>query len=373
MKGAVSAAELAAAVKTAQSIIPGGSPIPSLGHIRLTAANGTLEVEATNLNQHMAVRVPANLSDGCAIAEPARLLTALTPISGDASISVTDSFMSVTGKGARSRLALLPEEDWPSIHKPSAEASFDVNGESLAAAFETILPAADDATRFYLYGAHLKWADASLIAEAANGKIILTREIVARRPAVWPQDSVIVPRDFMIAAGKMAKAEGVTLSVSANRVILTTPTGWLASKLIAGSFPPIERLWDKEAVPALRADRKSLTSVVKLAHQFSESDSHNQRVLVIHEGEVLAAGPNGEMFRAAFDGEHIKERTYCFQPRFLLTALSALTSESVELTDGGKFSDVILIHGDGARTCVVLQIGAPAWWLREQAAEKRAA
>lgn len=371
MKGTVNVAELAAAVKTAQSIIATGIKIDSLKHVRLTASGGELEVEATNLDQHMAVRLPAKLSDGVAIVDPARLLMTLAPISGEVTLSCAENFMSVSGKGSRSKLALLPNDLWANVEKPAAEAGFDVDGESLVAAFDTILPAvADDASRFYLNGAHLKWAETKLIAEASNGVLVLTREIVARRPALWPKDSVIVPREFVIAAGRIMKGDSATLSISVSRVVLTTSVGWLASKLIAGTFPDIERAWDKKAVPALRADRKSLLGVIKLAHQFSEADGHSQRTVVVHNGEALAAGPNGEMFRACFDGEYIKEQSYSFQPRVLLSALSALTSETVELTDGGSRPDVIVIHGDGARTCVAMQIAPPGWFRREKAEQE---
>lgn len=367
MKGTVRASELAAAVKAAQSIIWTGTKIDALRHVRLKASVSALEVEATNLDQHIAVSIDASLSDGIAIADPARLLTALQPIAGDASISCTDGFMSLSGKGARSRLALLPADAWVNVERPAVENGFDVDGESLITAFETIAPAlADDPSRPYLCGAHLKWVKSDLIAEAANGVLMLTRGVKARRPAIWPEDAVLVPHEFMQAAAKIMKGEGATLSVSANRIVLTTAKGWLASKLIAGKYPDIDQYWDKKAAPALRADRESLLSVVKLAEQFGMD---KQRTVVLHEGEALTIGANGETFRASFEGEYIKGQTYSFQPKILSAALSALTSEIVEMTDGGSMPQTIVIHGDGARVCAAVQISPPAWWLREQSKE----
>lgn len=370
MKGTVSASSLAAAVKTAQSIIATGINIDSLKHVRLTARDGMLEVEATNLDQHMAVRLSAALSDGIAIADPARLLMTLAPISGEASISCTDGFMSISGKGSRSRLALLPNDLWANVEKPASENSFDVEGESLAAAFQTVQPAVmTDPSRYYLMGAHLRWVGQDLIAEATNGNILLARGIVARQPKQWPGDSIIAPGEFMVASGKIIGGDSATLSVTENRIILNTPKGWLASKLIAGTFPNTDRVWDKNAQAALRADRKSLADIAALAGRFSQSNGNGDRTLVIHAGEVLASGNNGENFRAEFQGEYIKEISYCFQPNVLLAALSAFTSENIELTDGGSMPNTVTINGDGARTCLAMQYAMPAWWIREQARE----
>lgn len=374
MKGAVSAADLAAAVKTARSIIPAGISNLALGHIRLTSDGSMLEVEATNMDQHMMVSLPAKLSKGFALVDPARLLMALQPISGEATLSCADSFMSLSGRGARTRLALLSEDSWASISMPAAEASFEVKPESLRAAIETVLPATlKDASVYYLCGCHLKWDGPDLIAEATDKHILLTRQIVARRPDNWPRESIILPAEFMIAADKLLNAESASLSVTANRIILATPKGRLASKLIAASYPDTDKFWDKRAAPALRADRKSLLSVVKLANQFSDVNAAGERSLIVHEGEVITVGANGEKFRAAFECEYIKPIDYSYQPKILLTALEAFTSEIVELTDGGQTPHVVVIHGDGVRTCIAMQKDLPGWWRREMAAEKAAA
>lgn len=374
MRGTVSSAALTAAIKSAQTIIVGAAKIDALRHIRLTASGGSLEVEATNFDQHMALRVDAALSPGVAIVDPARLLISLQPIRGEVSISCTDGFMSVSGEGSRSRLALLPPATWANVELPTAdETSFDVKAESLLAAFATVLPAVStDPSIYYLMGAHLKWDGPDLILEACDRFVILSREIEARKPKAWPSDSIILPREFMIAASKLLAGDGATLSISSHRVILTAPTGRLASKLIEGTYPGLDRLWDKAAAPVLRADRKSLLGVTKLAHQFSDSDGDSLRCMVIHDSEVIAVGGNGEKFQAAFDGEYIKKQDYSFQPKILLAVLSVLTSDTVELTDGGKMPSTVVIHGDGARTCVAMQRETPAWWHREVAATEKA-
>lgn len=373
MKGTISASELASAVKAAQSIIASSIKIDAYRHVRLTAKGGKLEIEATSLDQHIALQIEASLSDGTALVDPARLLMALQSISGDATISTADRFMSVTGKGARSRLALLGDEAWAGIQRPAMENAFDVDAESLAAAFSTVTPAVSaDASRCYLQGAHLRWVGNDLIAEAANGHNLIARQIIARRPAEWPDTSIIVPTEFMTAAAKIIKGEGATLSITRDRIIVSSPRGSLASKLIAGTFPDTDRAWDKEARPVLRADRKSLLDTMQMAERFCEASNDGRRA-VIHNGEVIAAGGPGEMFRAAFEGEYVKDGTFCFQPRVLIVALSALESETVELTDGGKFPNTTSINGDGARVCVAMQVKPPAWWLRDQAAEREAA
>lgn len=370
MKGTVNAARLAAAVKTAQSIIATGIKIDSLRHVRLTAKEGALEVEATNLDQHIALQIPAALSDGQALADPARLLMALAPINGDASISCTDGFMTVAGKGARSRLALLPNEHWQAVERPVPENSFDVDGESLVAAFETVAPAiGDDISRGMLMGVNLRWAGSSLIAEAFDSHLLVSREVKAHKPTAWPASSVIVPREFMTAAARIVKGGAESLSITASRIILKTPSGWLASKLLAFAYPDIDRVGDRAAAPALRADREALLKIVKLAHQFSDASAAKERSLVIANGEVLTAGPNGEMFRASFDCEYIKDQVYSFQPKILMAGLSALTSETIELTDGGSSPAAIALHGEGARACIVAQMSPPGWWRREQAKE----
>jgi DNA polymerase III sliding clamp (beta) subunit (PCNA family) len=369
MKGIINAAALSAAVKTAQSVISSALKIEAYQHVRMTAKGGTLEIEATNFDQHMALNIPCGLSDGCAIVDPARLLMALAPIKGDVTISCAETHMSLSGKGSRSRLAILPADVWQGIEAPRAENSFDVRPESLLAAFNTVLPAVlNDPSCYYLCGCNLRWDGLDLIAEGTDRHVLLARQIVATKPKAWPDVSIIVPREFMIASAKLLSADSASLSVTESRVILTTPGGRLASKLIAATYPNTDRVWDKNAAPALRADRKSLLAIAKLAHLFSDANDVGERRLVIHDGEVITVGKNGETFRSAFEHEYIKAIDYSWQPRVLITALEALTSETVEFTDGALGTSIV-VHGDGARTCVAMQMPAPAWWRREMAAQ----
>lgn len=370
MKGTINAAELSAAVKTAQSLISSAIKVEAYRHVRLTAKAGALEIEATNFDQHMVVTLPCELSDGSAIVDPARLAMVLQPIKGDVTISCTDNAMSISGKGLRSRLAILPGDTWQGVEMPGAENRLDVKPESLLAAFSTVLPALPtDASCYFLCGAHLKWDGPDLVAEATDRYLLLAREIEAAKPDAWPSESVIVPREFMVPAAKLLSGDSASLSVAKNRVILTTPAGRLASKLIAATYPDTSRVWKKDAATALRADRKSLLTVAKLAHQFSDTNEVGERRLVLHGGEVITAGRNGETFRAAFECEYIKPIDYSWQPKVLVAALEALTSETVELTDGESGTSIVF-RGDGARTCVAMQMPIPAWWHREQAAMK---
>jgi DNA polymerase III sliding clamp (beta) subunit (PCNA family) len=372
MKGTISASALAAAVKTAQSIISSACKIEAYRNVRLTASAGVLEIEATNFDQHMALSIPCGLSDGCAIVDPARLLMALQPIQGDAALSLADTFLSVSGKGSRSRLAVLPPDVWQGIEMPNAENSFDVKPESLLAAFNTVLPALlNDPSCYYLCGCNLRWDGPDFIAEGTDRHVLLARQIIATKPKTWPAVSIIAPREFMVASAKLLGGDSASLSITENRIILTTPGGRLASKLIAATYPNTDRVWNKNAAPALRADRKSLLAIAKLAHLFSDANEAGERRLVIHEGEVITMGKNGETFRSAFECEYIKTIDYSWQPRVLITALEALTSETVEFTDGASGTSIV-INGDGARTCVAMQMPTPAWWVREQAAARAA-
>lgn len=366
MRGAVDAKALTSAVKAVQGLVARANTIPILRCVRLSAGGGALTIESTNLEQRASISIRAELSDGTAVVEPDRLLTVLSAIRGGAQISLAGQMLSVSGKGSRADILSLPAKDWPEwTRNDDVGSSFEIDATSFLLLLSAVSPAtSQDASNYYLQGVNLRWRDNWLYAEATNRHLLMG--VGAHQCGnAYGYEPVIIPTKFIGLAGKIVPDGPATLAVSQSSITISTETVRVTSKLIDGTFPNADRIIPKQPKPVLRADRGSLLNAINAAQRFCLLDKDGFRCVVIDGCAVTAQGNAGEIFRAEFDGEAIQQRPISINSAYVASALGALTSETVTLSDEDAGSPMVF-EGAGVDCCIVMPMSLPAWFMRQQ-------
>lgn len=172
--------------------------------IRLSS-NGTLTVEATNLDQHMSSesvgKVTAMEPGNCAV-DHAKLLGYLSAnqLYDTIRFETTEGCLRITSDNWRSEcsLAARPLEDFPTAPKPISSTPIVLPARQFVSLLRFVRPCmSQDETRFVLNGAFLKADGDRLIVVATDGRRLSGAEATIRSPIKG--DGILAPYDAVVA------------------------------------------------------------------------------------------------------------------------------------------------------------------------------
>lgn len=248
----IDARQFASAVSRAQGHIRPAKGMTVLGCLRLAAADGELQIEATDLDLWIRVTVPAQGELAATLVDGQRLGAILARVKdrGEMQVRSADQTLQMTVSRARFTVPTLDVASWPRAHTMKAAASFTLPGKQFAAAFASLLPAmSTEETRYYLNGIYLSEGgcldqnkSGCLVAVATDGHQCFARELV---PEEMPEDmpGIIVPAFTSTALAKLTAIDG-DIDVSCNDDLIEITAGDLVlrSKLIQATYPDFRRV-----------------------------------------------------------------------------------------------------------------------------------
>lgn len=248
MKLTIPKSDLSRLITGVGKVVESRSTIPILSNVLLTATADTLTVRGTDLDIEATASVAASCSPG-SICVDAKLFSGIVAkASGDISLSLEADKLIVKSGRSKFSLATLPAEDFPSFGDSKFDATFDIDLASLFAPVAFAI--STEETRYYLNGVFFRGYDDKTVAVATDGHR-LGRHIVGETA---PFEGVIVPRKTVSLLPKGT----VTVSVSTNRIQISSADFVMTSKLIDGTFPDYERVIPRNNDKIVTVDRDEM-------------------------------------------------------------------------------------------------------------------
>lgn len=291
------------AVKIARRIMPRRSTLPILSHVLLTASDGRLTVESTNLYARTCRTLPAITAEPGAVTLPARILyDVLGAMDGEISLEAVQASIKpphvvrLTAKDVELTIPGIAADEFPPAHELGEQTgALAMNARTLRRMIETaIRSAAPDDARPVLAGVHLAADDSGLTIATADGFRLTVQTVEA-----WPGDLAALvpwrtlaeiarstrPDDVLSVetyerpcSGHIVKLPSTTTIVEAytDRTFrIATPDGsWWTSRTIEGAFPNYQKIIPKRKTIVTRATLKAdgLRRAAVLARTMSYSD-----------------------------------------------------------------------------------------------------
>ena len=316
---------LSAALCTLTKVAPPNVALPILRCVRLDAADGTLTLTATDLEQRLTAELPAETPQPLSACLPAKMLaTVVKPErktdGGTVQIeSLGDNAFAVTVDDVSTRLFGLPHDDFPAVMAP---ANLDWNmaaiwpAEPLRESLGFILPAiSKDETRFSLCGAYL-----------AGNTIVSTdghRLHMAPLPGKLPKP-LLVPRSACETLHRLLPdADQVVVARAEEHLRIKIGHWTLETKLVDGQFPdvncviPARRGLPLKLTLDTKTFDKALARISKLSGDGRLKMTVNGSVTLatwdaeLGEAEievpVVASNHNGDDFVTGFDGGYLRD------------------------------------------------------------------
>ena len=220
---------------------------PILSGIYLKASSSCLELQATDYALGIITKIPANVEvEGETVIVGKKLLEIVQKLSGEVvTISTEENSAEIFSGGSKFSLLIMNAEDFPKIKVEESDEKItlrQVQFKNLVS--KTAFAASKDDSRPIFAGVLLKFEDENLTFAATN-----THRLAVATERIFAQlnDEFILPAKVLQEIASMIDgADEITLVHSGSKILFTFGNLLVTTRIIAGVFPPFERVFPKE-------------------------------------------------------------------------------------------------------------------------------
>ena len=327
--------ELASGLQLVSRAASSRGTVQVLGGVGIRAAEGLLELEATDMELSLRTTVPATVEGEGTLVVPAKLLGDIVRLLPPGEVTLAhaseEGAATIQAGSYSSRLNVFAAEDFPRL--PSVDVPLqEVDATALLDTVQRVSRAASrDESRPVLTGILVQFEGSKLTMAATDSYRMSVKETELENGG--PELEAIIPARALdelvrIAAG----AERIQLGINENHVIFGTGQAWLTTRRIDGQFPNVQQLRPESFEVELELNRAELLDVVRRAAVMAQRNTPLR--LRFEEGELTISaqsqdvGETRESLALRYSGEPLE---IGFNAEFLREGLESVTADEVKL------------------------------------------
>ena len=330
----VSRDELAAKLAVVSRAVSTRTTVLVLGGVQLQAADGQLQLAATDMELSLRATIEARVADEGTVVVPGRLLLDIARSLPENQVTLEhrpeEAVVVVTSGSATYRLHTYSAEDFPRLPEVDSLTLHTVEGDALV---ETVArvgrSASRDESRPVLTGILVRFEPGKIVMAATDSYRLAVKETAVAGPL--PDLEAIIPaRALQELARIVAGAEDVQLGLHENHVVFGADGIWLTTRRIDGQFPNYRQLLPEQFEHELALPREELLDVVRRVSLMAQRNSPLR--LRFADGELTVSavtqdvGEARESLPAPFSAEALE---IGFNAEFLRSGLESIDSESL--------------------------------------------
>jgi DNA polymerase III subunit beta len=329
----VSREELAAKLGVVSRAVSTRATVLVLGGIQLQAAEGRLELSATDMELSLRATVDARVADEGTVVVPGRLLLDIARSLPENEVVIEhrpeEAVAVVSSGSATYRLHTYSAEDFPRLPDIGALTLHTVDGDALA---ETVArvgrSASRDESRPVLTGILVRFEPGKIVMAATDSYRLAVKETAIEGPL--PELEAIIPARALQELSRIVDAGDVQLGLHENHVVFGVDGIWLTTRRIDGQFPNYRQLLPEEFEHELTLPREELLDVVRRVSLMAQRNSPLR--LRFADGELTVSavtqdvGEARESLPAPYAADPLE---IGFNAEFLRSGLESIDSESL--------------------------------------------
>lgn len=328
----------------AQEVISSKNSLSILSNVLLTAADGRLTLQATDLKVGFQTSIPVDITqEGTTTAFCDKLLNILRSLpEGDVVFEQIDATMlriKPVTKRIDFQLRCIPADKYPEITKASDDIFFDFpQKDFMEMVSKTLFAISDDETRYFMNGVYVEKRDDMLIMVATDGR----RMSYIHRKIPIPIENlhgVILPPKILTIVRKLSTGEGtLSLALTDKNVFVRMDGKHLASNLIEGQFPDYRRVIPDAQKHRAIVERQPLEDALRRVSLLVEQKSRKV-IFSIRDGCLVVSSKESELGVASeevtcdYQGP---EMSFAINCSYMIEPLREIGSKTVSI----EFSDV---------------------------------
>lgn len=337
IKATCSKEELTRALSVVGRAVSTRASVQVLGGVLLRAANGEVELAATDMELSLRLSVDCQVEGDGAVVAPGRLLVDLARLLPDGEVMLEhkpeQGALEVTCGSASYKLNTYSAEDFPKLPDIEAAQTFTTDrGAFLETVSRVARSASRDESRPVLTGILVRFEGGKLVMAATDSYRLSVKE-TQLSDGEGADLEAIVPARALTELSRIAQDAGeLRIGVQENHVIFGAGDVWLTTRRIDGQFPNYKQLLPETFEHEVKMDREELLEVVRRASVMAQRNSPLR--LRFAEGELTVSaqtqdvGEARESLPAQFSGEPLE---IGFNPEFLRDGLESVNSEEIAL------------------------------------------
>jgi DNA polymerase-3 subunit beta len=366
MKLTIERAALLKSLGHVQSVVERRNTIPILANVKISAADGKLALNATDMDIEIVESVAASVAVKGATTAPAHTLYEIArklPEGAEVEIEASgEGKLTVRAGRSRFQLSCLPVEEFPVMGGGSYAHTFRLGAADLRGTIErTRFAISNEETRYYLNGIYLHAAKrdktAVLRAVATDGHRLASVEVPLPKGASG-MPGVIVPRKTVNELHRLIEESDaeVEVGVSETKIRFALDGAEISSKLIDGTFPDYERVIPTGNDKEMEVNRRIFTEAVDRVTAISSEKSRAVKLKLGKNTLELSAtsaenGSASEEIEVAYQGAALE---IGFNARYLLDIAQQMTGDTLRLTMADAASPTVLADAADAAGLYVL-------------------
>ena len=327
--------ELAAGLQLVSRAASSRGTVQVLAGVGIRAAEGLLELEATDMELSLRTTVPATVEGEGALVVPAKLLGDIVRLLPSGAVTLAhrpeDGAATIEAGSYSSRLNVFAVEDFPRL--PSVDVPLqEVDATALLDTVQRVSRAASrDESRPVLTGILAQFEGAKLTMAATDSYRMSVKETAL--DGGGPELEAIIPARALDELSRVAAgAERIQLGINDNHVIFGTGNAWLTTRRIDGQFPNVQQLRPESFEVELELNRVEVLDAVRRAAVMAQRNTPLR--LRFEEGELTISaqsqdvGETRESLAVRYTGEPLE---IGFNAEFLREGLESVTADEVKL------------------------------------------
>lgn len=355
MKLSIARSALLDALNVVSKGMSARSTLPILSGVYLDAGEGSLSMQATDLEVSVRHNVPALTDEPGQVVIPGRLLTDIVRSLPEAAVTLETDGDNVLVRCQQSSFTVktLPAGDFPKFPEVTVEKSVELPAQTVSSMVKKVSKAVSrDETRAVLTGVLLVIEGPVVKMVATDSYRLAVDETVIERESSEDVEVVVPGRALDEAMKLSAAGESVRLGVSDNQVVFEFGETTFVTRRIEGTFPNYKQLIP-QSTPEDTMVTIATEELLAAVKRVSLLAMHNTplRVSVSVEDQTLSLSANTQDVGDASEDLMVKvegkDVEIAFNHAFMSDGLSSVNSDTVDLQIQSSLKPGLLHAGDG--------------------------
>ena len=329
--------------------------LPVLSGVLVKANSEGLFLVSTDLEMSFWLKMGAKVVEDGEIVMPAKLLTelVLTLPAGPVEMITEKQSLKISCNGVKAEIMGQPADDFPVIPRMKKSQVTLNSGEFREKVDKVSISAAKDDTRPILTGVLWDFGKEDITMVATDGyRLSIDKLGLNKNSSPW-EGRVILPAKSLMEVARTLADTGedkfeVEFDKENQQVIFGLKEVEIASRLIAGDFPPYQQILPNTYKTRVEFVRSDLLDAVKRAKLFAK-DNANIVKMVLEENKLKIMAESSQLGNNSTEIETEKEGdelAVAFNAQYLLDYLAICTSEKIYWETEGELKPSVFRTDD---------------------------
>ena len=335
MKFTVSQSSLTRAISVVSKGIASGSDQPILAGVKITASEGSVELQSTDNNISIRHSIAANVEEEGATVVAGKVLQNVVKNLPDAAVVISDDGAQASLSCERShfRLNTLDPNDFPAFPSINPDRTIELPSELLSSMVDRVYKVTSkDTSRPILSGILLTVENNTIRLVATDSYRLAVCDSNTETSETDEQFEAIVPgATFHDVLTLPSMTERITIGITSSQVVFSFGNTTYISRRIEGNFPNFRQLLPTSQNSSVKLDAHQLAQALKRVSVIAQSNP-SVRFDIDSDGDVLrlsAASPDqgeaSELIGVEVEGESI---SIALNYHYVMDCVAAVSSDS---------------------------------------------